>query len=358
VTLTERLAKEAKRPPGIRFDRFMGLALYDPDDGYYATSAARAGPKGDFVTAPELSPIFAECLSVFLDRPLEGSGPYRLLEVGAGAGTLAKAMRKAMEGSRHARDLVHHLVERGGASRAKLEKVFAEPIEHGVVVVHGTLDDLPSTLERGAFVANELFDNLPVRRVMQTDRLMEILVRWRRGRFEESLVDAPEELVRYFEDQSVRLRSGQTAEVCLEAPALLGSAIDRFAAGCDVVLVDYGDEAERLYAADAFPNGTLACHRRHGTDRAFYEDVGRKDITAHVNFTMLRRTLEERGFEVPPLKTQAEFLLENDFAKRMVESQERTRDPFERVQQALRAKQLFHPEAMGEAFRVLVGRRG
>jgi SAM-dependent MidA family methyltransferase len=142
----------------------------------------------------------------------------------------------------------------------------------------------------------------------------------------------------------------------MQAPDLLARLVARFDT-CHVVIVDYGDEARTLYAPERFPNGTLACHRRHGSDRAYYEDVGAKDITAHVNFTALASTLADQGFTVDTLRSQATFLIDNGLIDQMAATKADAVDPFERMQSLMRAKQLFHPDAMGESFRVLTARR-
>lgn len=353
VTLTERIQEAARGRDGLRFDEYMERVLYDPDGGYFASAADRAGREGDFVTAPESSPEFARSLAHHLAKAAgeDPPDPFHILEVGAGRGTLAKQLSAALDDAEPRVRAEFHLVERSAAARDAAAQ--AVPDAHA----YPGITDVPRDLDAHAFVANELFDNLPVRRVMQGDGLMEIRIRYVRGRFEEVLVDAPDDLVDYFDSQGVRLRSGQTAEACLEAPRLMVRILDRLSTTAYVVVVDYGDEAARLYAHDRFPNGTLACHRRHGTDRAYYEDLGEKDLTAHVNFTPLIQVLEDAGFTVQDLRTQAQFLLDTGLVDRMAETEADRRDPFDRMQRLMRAKHLFHPEAMGESFRVLTASR-
>lgn len=352
MSLTERIQEAARDPEGLRFDDFMERVLYDSDDGYFAASADRASRQGDFLTAPETSPEFAASLATHLVQAAadDPPTPYRLLEVGAGRGTLARQLAGALADTPLEPSELH-LVERASAPRDAI--LDQTPDAH----VYADVDDVAPDLAAHALVANELFDNLPVRRVMQGDDLMEIRVRYVRGRFEEILVQAPDELVEYFDRQRVRLRAGQTAEACPQAPRLLERIVARLGAPATVVLVDYGDRADRLYAHDRFPNGTLACHRRHGTDRAYYEDLGAKDLTVHVNFTPLIQILEDDGFHVDELRTQAQFLIDNGLPDRMAATEADRQDPFERMRRILRAKHLFHPEAMGESFRVLTASR-
>lgn len=353
MDLTERIQEAARDPEGLRFDDFMDRVLYDEDHGYFATSADRAAREGDFLTAPETSADFAACLATHLAQAAtdDPPAPYRILEVGAGRGTLARQLADALaDGPLDPFEL--HLVERAARPRAAIADQVPD------ARLYPTIDDVPDDLDAHAFVANELFDNLPVRRVMQGDHLIEIRVRYVRNRFEEILVDAPDDLVDHFESQDVRLRAGQTAEACLEAPRLLERILRRLATPAQVVIIDYGDRADRLYAHDRFPSGTLACHRRHGTDRAYYEDLGQKDLTAHVNLTPLIDVLEGAGFHVDEPRTQAQFLIDNGLPDRMAATEADRHDPFERMRRLMRAKHLFHPDAMGESFRVLTARRG
>jgi SAM-dependent MidA family methyltransferase len=346
VGIAERIQEAAKDASGLRFDELMAMALYDPEGGYFSKSSQRAGRQGDFMTAPSTSPMFGQCIANWIRRlpgPIEN-----LVEIGAGDGTLAQNMRESLDRP----VLAHHLVEIGATNRAALAKRFAHDARPPLL--YAQVADLPAAIGAGVLVANELFDNIPVRRVMQTDGLNEIRVRWLRGRFEEILVPAPAELHDYFRSQGVQLRAGQTAEVCLEAPRLLKDAVARLQRPRHVLLFDYGAVASHLYAVEAFPQGSLECHRRHGKDRNYYQDLGDKDLTAHVNFTALAQVLEDEGFEVEPLQRQARFLLEHGLGELMKANLEGTGDPVERAQAHLRARQLLHPEAMGDDFQVLV----
>jgi SAM-dependent MidA family methyltransferase len=125
-----------------------------------------------------------------------------------------------------------------------------------------------------------------------------------------------------------------------------------------VIVIDYGDEAKHLYRAESFPHGTLAANRGHATHTDFYRDLGSQDLTAHVNFTPLLETLEAAGYKRLFFGTQSRFLLDNGLPERLQEKLSKTTDEFERLRLAQRAKQLYHPEAMGDAFRVLHARSG
>lgn len=352
-----QLLKAAGKSKLLRFDQFQEIVLYDPNVGFFARSATRAGREGDFLTAPETSPLFAQCIASSLmdDAAALGADEFHLLEVGAGRGTLAADLWDALRFQPLSRRIHFHLVERSRAARAEwTTRLHAIPPER--LHAYTSEDELPrQPWPVGALVANELFDNLPVRRVMQTRSLKEIMVRIRPSGVREELVEAPLELAAYLEAQAVRLNVGQSAEICLEAPKLLSRLVSRFDRG-SIIVIDYGDEATHLYHPDRFPNGTLAANRGHATHTDYYRDLGQQDLTAHVNFTPLLETLEAAGYKRRFFGTQMRFLLDHGFADVLQSRVEKSTDEFEKLRLTQRAKQLYHPDAMGESFRVIHAR--
>lgn len=352
-----RLGKSAGKSKRLRFDEFQEIALYDADLGYFAQRRHPAGREGDFITSPEISPIFAQVLARVIERDAAAldADDFHVVELGAGRGALARDLWDALRSTPLARRIRFHLVERSAPARATWPETLRS-VPASQWAPYASDQDLPATRwAAGALLANEVFDNLPVRRVMQTQTLQEIVVRVRRTGLREELVPAPVELGAYLEAQGVRLAVGQAAEVCLEAPGLLSRLLARFHRSAAIV-VDYGDEAKRLYDPSRFPNGSLAANRGHATHTDYYRDPGTQDLTAHVNFTPLLATLEAAGLRTLFFGTQTRFLLDHGFAESLQARLERTRDDFERLRLATRAKQLYHPEALGEAFRVLHAR--
>lgn len=358
AAIEDALRKAAGKRRRLRFDEFQRIALYEPGTGFFARSARRAGRDGDFLTSPEVAPLFAEVLAqvVQKDAGALDADEFHVLEVGAGRGTLARDLHQALRFTSLGKRLRFHLVEVGDAARAEHANTLAEvPKDQWASYAHESqLPDAP--WPAGILLANELFDNLPVRRVMQTTRLEEIHVQLGARGIREILEPAPVELAAYLHGQGVSLTVGQTAEVCLEAPSLLVRLLPHFQRG-SVLLIDYGDEARHLYDASRFPHGTLAAHRAHTTHTDFYARPGEEDLTSHVNFTPLLATLEAAGYERLFLGTQMRFLLDHGLPELLERRRAATRDEFEKLVLTQRAKQLYHPEAMGEAFRVLHARK-
>jgi NADH dehydrogenase [ubiquinone] 1 alpha subcomplex assembly factor 7 len=338
----------------VRFDVFMETILYHPRLGYYAQRADRAGREGDFLTGPELSPLFGACAAQWARECWQEAGSperFHLVEVGAGRGTLAANLMGGAAPD-FASALRVHLVERGTAPRRALQQRFSNQDN---VRSYASIDELPSRLGAGAFVANELFDNLPVRRLMRAGGWKEVVVRIKGRQLREDLVPAPKELVDLADDHGLRLAEGQTAEVCPAAVPLLASVLDRFEQG-GLLVFDYGGEADEV-SGDAAPHGTLAAHRGHSRHPDVLSDPGDQDVTAHVNFTPLRVAAEARGFAPVRVVGQGTFLLEHGLVDRLQERVANAADDLERLRWTQWAKQLYHPEAMGSAFRAMYARK-
>lgn len=309
-------AEIGRRGP-IPFAEHMALALYHPDGGYYASAAARPTRGGDFLTAPELHPVFGATLArqveeawVRLGRPR----PFVLLEHGAGAGTLAMALLDGLRADRSqlADALLYAPVETNLHRRAELAERAAAA---GLPLVD------PAALEReplpGVAIANELLDALPV-----------VLLEVRGGEPREVLVGLAEDgrLVEQLGPpgswsdprvggrleaiaRQVALVEGQRLEVC---PGIDDWAADvgrRLRTGLALV-IDYGAPAAELYGPRRRA-GTLMTYRDHradGSAGAALREPGRRDITAHVDTTAVAAALAAAGFEVLGETTQAELL--------------------------------------------------
>lgn len=353
----QRLIEHAGPAKSLRFDEFMDIVLYDPDHGYFSKRADRAARTGDFVTSPEISALFGACVTRWLERvgrPLAAQ-EFHVVEVGAGRGTLAESLLQASASSPLGPALRLHLVERGRAPRVALTERFAAALEAGRVHVYESVEELPLRFPAGAFLANELFDNLPVRRLMRADGWKEIRLKVAGHRLAETLVEAPADLVDVAQRHGLRLGEGHSGEVAPDAPRLLAAVASRFERG-GLLLIDYGGPAEAV-SGEAAPHGTLAAHRGHTTSRDYYHHLGDQDLTAHVNFTPLLDEARRLGFE-PRLLPQAQFLLDHGFAEAFTLRLQQAPDEFERLRLTQLAKQLYHPEAMGEAFHVLMAEKG
>ena len=335
-------AIEAIRASGgwLPFDRFMALALYEPGLGYYANASPKfghlpGGPEGsgsDFVTAPELTPLFGHTLARQVAQALQATGTDEVWEFGAGSGVLA---RQVMEGL----DALsvplrrYTIVDLSGDLR---ERQRATLRAHEARVTWA--DRLPEQLS-GVLLGNEVLDAMPV----------QLLVRLAGQWHERGVVlDAAGGLA--WADRPTELRPplevdgshDYLTEIHPQAEAFVRTLAERWQRGA-AFFIDYGFPETEYYHPQRHM-GTLTCHRAHRRDDDPLADLGLKDITAHVNFTGIALTAQEAGLSVLGYTSQGRFLLNAGLLD--LASQAGTRE------NALMQK-LVNEHEMGELFKVL-----
>ncbi|TDI50233.1 MAG: SAM-dependent methyltransferase [Acidobacteria bacterium] len=348
----DRIRDEIRRHGPITFARFMDLALHDPEHGYYAAGPARLGERGDFITASDLGPAFGRAMARQvdeLDRCLGRPGTFDLIEFGAGRGLLARDLLAAFETSNQglSRRLRYTAVEASAKMRREIARVAPRV---------GVADE-PPTAATGCVLAVELFDALPVHRVVRRGgRLEEIGVGWDGERFHEVPLEPAADVRAWAE------RYGAAAEEGLEAEVGLGLAvqIERWDRAIDrgfALVLDYGDTAERLYTVER-KRGTLMAYREHRAGEDYLQRIGEQDLTAHVNFTALTDAAAACGWRHVARTTQDRFLIANGILEDFERMDEQAyRDP-ERIRERLGIKQLIHPTGMGRMFQVWVYCKG
>lgn len=339
----------------LPFDRFMDLALYAPGLGYYTGGAVKLGRGGDFVTAPEISPLFGRALAGQCREALDRLGGGDLLELGAGSGALAvELVRTLSETGAPLRR--YRILEVSGELRARQEALVRErlgPLAGRVEWLHG----LPGGFT-GVVVANEVLDAMPVHRFRIGDAgvVEEIFVEPREAGWREMAgpLESPGlgAAVQALQAAGLALAAGYVSEVNLRlAPwlAALADAIDRAL----VILVDYGYPEAEYYLPERRA-GTLLCHFRHGVHGDPCRVPGHQDITAHVDFSAAARGARAAGFDIAGYTTQAHFLLGCGLDRLLADI---AAGP-DAVPALAAARQLVMPTGLGERFRVLGLARG
>ena len=316
--LVDRVREEIASGGPITFARFMALALYEPDLGYYRSAVERPGRGGDFLTAPETHPIFGAAIARQLDevhRRLGAPDRFVVREHGAGSGTLAQAILQAIDGAGQLGGVA------GSTALAKaIRYVPIEVNEHRRVELIERLHtagfgtslepDLPlDAVEPGAALANELLDALPVHRVRaRAGRLRELFVDWRAGAFVEIESDpSTPALEARLADEGIVLADGARAEICLELDGWFATVAGGLARGV-VLIVDYGHPAAELYGPER-AGGTLRAYAGHRVHDDWTVALGRQDLTAHVDFSAVDRAAAAVGFDWLGQTSQAEFLM-------------------------------------------------
>ncbi|MBE7426135.1 MAG: SAM-dependent methyltransferase [Ideonella sp.] len=316
----------------LPFDRYMALALYAPGLGYYARAERPFGrwPGGsDFVTAPELTPLFGQALARQVGQALQACDTGTVVEFGAGSGALAETLLDALAPALLRQ---YAIVELSGALRssqaARLAR-FADRVQW--------LERLPAALN-AVVIGNEVLDAMPVQLIaFDGAHWLERGVALDAGVF--VWRDRPTALRPPHEADFV---PGSVTELHAQAQAFvatLGRSLQRGAA----FFVDYGFPAAEYYHPQR-RGGTLMCHRAHRADDDPLRDVGAKDITAHVDFTGIALAAQDAGFDVVGYTSQARFLINCGLAEAMLH-----------VGPAARAAAhpLIAEHEMGELFKVI-----
>ena len=339
TALSALLARTIARAGGwIGFDRFMALALYAPGLGYYANASRKFGTTrasgSDFVTAPEMSPLFGQTLAVQVAEALHATGTREVWEFGAGSGALAVQLLGAL-GDRIDR---YTIVELSGSLRARQQAVLAGV---GACPVHW-VGELPESFE-GVVVGNEVLDAMPVRLLVRKHGLWHGAgVAWN-GQAP-GYADVPTDLRPPVEIEGTH---DYLTEIHPHAQAFMRTLADRLVRGAAFFL-DYGFGEREYYHAQRHM-GTVMCHWGHLSDTDPLMDVGAKDITAHVDFTQLAAAAQDAGLPVLGYTSQARFLLNCGLAERLVQAPQAER---------IAAQRLVHEHEMGELFKAIGFHKG
>jgi SAM-dependent MidA family methyltransferase len=353
--LTTRICDEAARKEGgMSFDRFMDMALYEPGLGYYSGAGRKFGPDGDFVTAPEISPLFSRCVAAQVAEVLDRSGGA-VLEFGAGSGVLAADMLGELE-SRAVLPEEYLILEVSAELRHRQRQTLEARVP-GLIERVRWLDRLPGQPLSGVVVANEVLDAFPVSRFRLQGGGVEMLtVSCDGGALKASWVpahaDLHEEVARVL--QTAALDDGAESEVCLRLGPWIEAVASRLSRGM-VLLFDYG-YPRRDYYHPGRRHGTLQCHYRHRVHDDPFHLPGLQDITAHVDFTSVADAALDAGLAVAGFTSQTRFLIGCGLDALVTEAH--AHGLAEGVSAAQQAKRLVLPSEMGERFKVMGLTRG
>jgi SAM-dependent MidA family methyltransferase len=338
----------------LSFDRFMELCLYAPGLGYYVAGARKFGAEGDFVTAPEISPLFSRCLARQCVQVLQEIGTGELLEFGAGTGTMAADILAELE-RLDCLPQAYLILELSPDLKSRQQETLQQKVPHLAGLVQW-LDELPGSGFKGVVLANEVLDAMPVQRFrIESGEVLEQFVRWQDERFV-SFWGSPTTagLVEAVQDIALEQAEGFESELNLRAYPWVGSLGEIVDTGA-VILIDYGYPQAEYYHPQR-SEGTLMCHYRH---RAHPDPLllpGLQDITAHVDFTAVADAGLKAGFEIGGFTTQTFFLMGCGLDSMLAQSDPGDVDTH--MQLVQQVKRLTMPTEMGERFKVLALARG
>lgn len=358
----------------LTFAEFMALALYHPHYGYYATHDTQIGPGGDFITSAHLGHDFGELLAEqFADmwRSLNRPTSFDLVEMGAGQGLVATDVLDYLQ--RHHPDcfqaLRYTIAEESLSLTAAQQQRLRSWRDQGVAIAWRSLSDLAPESITGCFFSNELVDALPVHRVILTEAGLQELYVTQSNHPEHPFTStagplSTEALATYFEQSGIALCPphyplGYTTEVNLAALDWLQQVAARLRRGY-VLTIDYGYSADRYYRPSR-SQGTLQCYTRHAHHDDPFVQIGRQDITAHVDFTALIREGQRSGLEQIGQIQQGPFLMALGLGDRLNQLAAIQETDANTLRQALRRRetlhQLINPLGLGN-FEVLIQGKG
>jgi SAM-dependent MidA family methyltransferase len=352
------LAERIRRFGPITFAEYMHEALYHPLHGYY--TKPEAVRFADYYTSVDVHPIFGRLLArQFCEmwQQMDCPAQFTVVEPGAGVGRLAGHILEFTKATLPEFYAALHYVaaERSSARMEQVAARLAKFIQEGKCAAS---IEIPAMIPVGCIFSNELVDAMAVHRVIQrADGLQELFVAHDGNSFSE--VSQPLStcaISEYFAAQQIALLEGQQAEAGLEACDWIMEIGRRLKRGF-VLTVDYGHEAVDLYDAH-HRAGTVLGYAGHEAKENYYAAPGEQDLTAHVNFTALKRWGERAGLHRLGLVSQTAFLMALGKANEFADLYDDGMDDTDRVRARLQLKTLIYPEGMGERFQVLVQEKG
>jgi len=360
--LVAAISSEIIQGGPIPFVRFMELALYHPQYGYYMRQPndkdhERIGWSGDFYTSSDVHPILGRAIAAQarqMDQLLGCPTSFMIVEAGAGKGVLARDCLTALlaEQDDFASRVRYVLIERSPAmrelQRQNLASWFNKP---GLVTWVEDLGGLAPESVTGLFFSNELIDAFPVHRIQVTaEGTEELYVDYRDGRFVGCLKPlSTAALAQYFQQLDTTWPEGYRTEVNLQAMDWMEQVARRMGRGF-VLTIDYGHSAQDLYGPER-KDGTFLCYFQQLTNDDPLNRVGEQDMTSHVDFSSLASVGEAQGLHVTGFTNQMSFLMGLG-AEEMIGKLEQDSQEFRA------AIHLLRPDGMGSTFKVLVQHKG
>ncbi|MFN3479433.1 MAG: class I SAM-dependent methyltransferase [Thermodesulfovibrionales bacterium] len=355
--LKQRIIDRITAEGPISFEDFMEMALYYPDLGYYSRESTEIGRHGDFYTSPHLHQIFGVMMSrqIFEMWRIMEKPSFQIVEMGAGEGYLARDMldylsKTKSEGLREFfKNLSYTIIEINPSFKKRqqgllygfLDKVnWANAIEE--------VDTLT-----GCLLSNELLDSFPIRLIEMNDDLYEIYIAIDGdGNLIEIKRPCGEDIKAYLEEFNVKLPSGYRTEINLRIKDWLIKVSEKFSEGF-ILTIDYGYPACDYYS-ESRNRGTLLCYHGHRIEEDPFKYIGEQDITAHVNFSSLKKWGEEVGLKTIGYCEQGPFLVSLGVDEIIKELYGEVPDPVG----VSKIKGLIMPEGMGESHKVMIQYKG
>lgn len=344
--LFELIIAEIKLHGPITFARYMELALYAPGLGYYSAGAKKFGADGDFVTAPEISPLFSKCIAYQCQQILTELNGSDILEIGAGSGAMATDILLELE-KLNALPQHYYILEISADLKQRQQELLKHKIPHLFNKVIW-LDSLSNLQLSGVILANEVLDAMPVHKFKIDHSIKEFYVDYKNDELCWHL-DKPSsaQLIKAIEQLGSELAEGYESEINLLIKPWIKSLSNVLKSGL-ILLLDYGFPRHEYYHPDR-NQGTLMCHYQHQAHSNPLLNPGLQDITAHVDFTAVAEAADTCDLNVAGYTNQANFLVNCGLLNLIADNS----DPTTQWQVSQQIKKLLMPSEMGELIKAI-----
>ncbi len=351
--LEQKIKDKIKKEGLISFEKFMEMALYEPGLGYYSSINTYIGKMGDFYTSQHVHEIFGAMIGRqieemwrIMDRPAE----FFIIEPGAGMGYMCNDIMNYLSKRNILDAFIYIIVEINPLMQDKQRELISDFTEK--VKWINSLHEL--NVNKGCILSNELLDSFPVHLIVMEDELKEIFVNVEDTKFKEiAIAPIDESLIEYIEEFSIELPKGYRTEINLRIKEWL-KTIDKVLSEGFILTIDYGYPAQ-VYYSEERNRGTLLCYHKHQVNENPYENIGEQDITAHINFSSLKKWGEEIGFKTLGYCQQGVYLVSLGIDEMIQELYQNSKDYLFEV---ARIKRLILPGTIGETHKVLIQYKG
>ena len=337
----------------ITFERFMDMALYDPESGYYSSKEKRIGREGDFYTSSHLHPVFGVIIGKQIYEMWEKIGrpeAFDIVEMGAGEGYVCRDMLEYLKSTAIFKHLNYAIIEINPLVKHRQEKLLSE--FSGKVKWFQSLDDVAGV--RGCFFSNELPDAFPVHLLEFQKELKEVYLKADKGELTETLGPLSNRAISdYFASINIHFDEGYRTEFNLRIREWLND-INKVLKEGFILTIDYG-YSDRDYYSEDRNRGTLMCYHEHQLNENLYENIGYQDITAHVNFSSVKKWGEDIGIKTTGFTSQGAFMVSMGIDEEIRKISENSKDY---AMEIARIKKLIMPQGMGDSHMVMAQYKG
>ena len=350
MALTDIIIKRITNEGPISFRDFMEMALYYPELGYYSSTDDKIGKTGDFYTSSSLTPVFGAMIAKQIEEMwrILGEKQFTIVEYGAGTGLLCHDILRYLRKNENLYDQISYvIIEKSSAMRKKQQMHLLEKVSW-----YDRIEEIAPVV--GCILSNELLDNFSVHQVVMENDLMEVFVDYKND-FVEVLKPASNALSDYLAELQVSLPKGFRTEINLEATKWLQQIARALQEGY-VITIDYGYTSEEFYRPSR-SRGTILCYRGHTINENPYDEIGKQDITAHVNFSALCHWGEKNGLICSGLTNQAHFLLAMGYRDYVLSTAEPGTSMLESARKVAYLNHTLLVD-MGNKFKVLIQQKG